>query len=140
MKKRCPLKEKSMKTIGARVLMITIALLLVLAISPLWAQPDKIVLKGKTRPDVTLLHNRHVEAALSCKDCHHIYENGKNILDESKLEEGNKEVRCLNCHAGKSGLNLEQAFHKQCIGCHDKYQKDKKKTGPQYCGGCHVRK
>ena len=138
MKERCPLKEKTMKTIGCRVLMITVALLLVLAGSPLWAQPDKIVLEGKTRPAVTLLHNHHVEAGLSCKDCHHIYENGKNILDESKLEEGNKDVRCLNCHGPKSGL--EQAFHKQCIGCHGKYQKEKKKTGPQYCGGCHVRK
>ncbi len=140
MKKQCPLKEKTMKTIGCRVLMITVALLLISAGSPLWAQPDKIVLKGKTRPDVTLLHNRHVESGLSCKDCHHIYENGKNILDESKLEEGNKDVRCLNCHGSKSGLNLEQAFHKQCIGCHTKSQKEKKKTGPQYCGGCHVRK
>jgi len=129
-----------MKTIRCRVLMITVALLLVWAGSPLWAQPDKIVLEGKKRPAVTLPHNRHVEAGLSCKDCHHIYENGKNILDESKLEEGNKDVRCLSCHGPKSGLNLEQAFHKQCIGCHGKYQKEKKKTGPQYCGGCHVRK
>jgi hypothetical protein len=140
MKKRCHLKEKTMKTIGCRILMITVALLLVLAASPLRAQPDKIVLEGKTRPAVTLLHNRHVEAGLSCKDCHHIYENGKNILDENKLGEGNKDVRCLNCHVSKSGLNLEQAFHKQCIGCHGKYQKEKKKTGPQYCGGCHVKK
>jgi len=140
MKKRCPLKEKAMNTIGCRVLVVTVALLLVLTASPLWAQPDKIALKGKTRPDVTLLHNRHVEAGLSCKDCHHIYENGKNILDEGKLEEGNKEIRCFSCHGPKSGLNVEQAFHKQCIGCHGKYQKEKKKTGPQYCGGCHVKK
>src|SRR5512136_1583367 len=122
MKKRCPLKEKTMKTIGCRVLMITVALLLVLAGSPLWAQPDKIVLEGKTRPAVTLLHNRHVEAGLSCKDCHHIYENGNNILDESKLEEGNKEIRCSACHGPKSKLTLEEAFHNQCIGCHRKVQ------------------
>ena len=129
-----------MKTIGGKVLMITVALLLVLTGSPLWAQPDKIVLEGKTRPAVMLPHNRHVEAGLSCKDCHHIYENGKNILDEGKLEEGNKDIRCLTCHSPKSQLDLEKAFHKQCIGCHGTYQKEKKKTGPQYCGGCHVRK
>jgi len=128
-----------MKMIGCRVVIATVALLLVLAGSSLWAQPDKIVLEGKTRPAVTFLHNHHVETGLSCKDCHHIYENGKNILDESKLEEGNKDIRCLNCHGPKSGLGLEQAFHKQCIGCHTKYQKEKKKTGPQYCGGCHVK-
>ncbi len=123
-----------MKRVGWGGLMIAMALLLIG--SPLWAQPDKIILKGKTRPDVTLLHNHHVEAGLSCKDCHHLYENGKNVLDESKLEEGNKDVRCINCHGSK----LEQSFHKQCIGCHAKYQKEKKKTGPQYCGGCHVKK
>jgi len=140
MKKRRSLKEKSMKMNGCRFLMITVAFLLVSAGSPLWAQPDKIVLEGKTRPAVTLPHNRHVEAGLSCKDCHHIYENGKNILDEGKLEEGNKDARCFTCHSPKSRLNLEQAFHKQCIGCHGKYQKEKKKTGPPYCGGCHLRK
>jgi hypothetical protein len=129
-----------MSTISDRILMIIVALLLVLTGSPLWAQPDKIVLEGKTRPAVMLPHNRHVEAGLSCKDCHHIYENGKNILDEGKLEEGNKDIRCLTCHSPKSQLDLEKAFHKQCIGCHGKYQKQKKKTGPQYCGGCHVRK
>jgi hypothetical protein len=129
-----------MKTIGSRVLMITIAFLLVLTGSPLRAQPDKIVLEGKTRPAVTLPHNRHVEAGLSCKDCHHIYENGKNILDESKLEEGNQDIRCSACHNPKFRPNLEQAFHNQCMGCHTRYQKEKKKTGPRFCGECHVKK
>ena len=124
-----------MKMIGCRVVITTVALLLVLAGSPLWAQPDKIVLAGKTRPAVTLLHNHHGETGLSCKDCHHIYEDGKNILDESKLEEGNKDIRCSACHGPKSRLDLQQAFHDQCIGCHTK-----KKTGPRFCGGCHIRK
>jgi hypothetical protein len=26
------------------------------------------------------------------------------------------------------------------MGCHRKVQTEKKKTVPQYCGGCHVRK
>src|SRR5512136_1873409 len=101
MKKRRPLKEKSMKMIGCRVLMITVALLLVLTGSSLRAQPEKIVLDGKTRPAVTLPHNRHAEAGLSCKDCHHIYENGENVLDEGKLEEGNQGIRCSACHGPK---------------------------------------
>jgi hypothetical protein len=120
--------------------MITVAVLLVLTGSSLRAQPDKIVLEGKTRPAVTLPHNKHVEAGLSCKDCHHIYENGKNILDESKLEEGNQDIRCSTCHGPKFRPNLEQAFHNQCMGCHTRYQKEKKKTGPRFCGECHVRK
>ena len=120
--------------------MITVALLLVLTGSSLRAQPEKIVLEGKTRPAVTLPHNRHAEAGLSCKDCHHIYENGENVLDESKLEEGDESIRCLACHGPKFRPNLEQAFHNQCMGCHTRYQKEKKKTGPRYCGECHVRK
>jgi hypothetical protein len=135
-----------MKTIGCRVLMITVAALLILTGSPLRAQPDKIVLDnskvlgGKTRPAVTFPHNRHAEAGLSCKDCHHIYENGENVLDESKLEEGNQGIRCSACHSPKLRLNLEKAFHNQCMGCHAKYLKKNKKTGPQYCGECHVKK
>jgi len=128
-----------MKTIGCGVLMTTIFLLLS-AGPPLWAQPDTLVLEGKTRPAVSFPHNRHVETGLSCTDCHHVYENEKNVLDESKLEEGNKDLRCATCHGRRSRLNLEKAFHNQCAGCHRKYQREKKKTGPQYCGGCHVRK
>jgi len=115
--------------------------LIVLIGSPLQAQPDKIVLDhskilgGKTRPEVTFPHNRHMESDLSCKDCHHIYENGKNVLDESNLEEGNQGIRCSACHGPKFRLNLQEAFHNQCIGCHTK-----KRTGPRFCGECHVRK
>jgi hypothetical protein len=129
-----------MKTIGCRVLMMTTFFLLVSAAPLLWAQPEKIVLEGRTRPAVTFPHQRHMEAELSCKDCHHLYENGKNILDESKLEEGNKDLRCVACHGRGSRLNLEEAFHNQCIGCHRKAQRENKKAVPQYCGGCHIRK
>jgi hypothetical protein len=125
---------------GCRALMITLALFLLLNGSPLRAQPDKIVLEGKTRPAVTFPHNRHLEAGLSCKDCHHVYENGKNVLDEGELEEGNQSIHCSACHGQNSRLDPEQAFHNQCIGCHRKVQIEKKKTVPQYCGGCHVRK
>ena len=132
-----------MKWIGFSLWMIALAALLILSNSPVNAQPDKIVLaiSGKTtRPPVNFPHNRHAEAGLSCKDCHHIYENGKNVLDESKLEEGNKGIRCSTCHGPKSRPDLEQAFHDQCIGCHTKYEKEKKKTGPRYCGECHIKK
>lgn len=110
--------------------------------SLLQAQPDKIVLDqvGKTRHAVIFPHYRHIEAGPSCKDCHHVYENGKNVLEEDKLEEGNQGIRCSACHGSKSRPNLEQAFHNQCIGCHTTYLKKNEKTGSRYCGGCHVRK
>jgi len=135
-----------MKWIGCKLLMITVAVLLVLSNSPLRAQPDKMVLDSskipgkKQRPAVAFPHNRHVEIELPCKDCHHIYENGKNVLDESRLEEGNQDIRCSACHGPKSRRNLKQAFHDQCMGCHKRVQKENKKTGPRYCGECHIKK
>jgi len=136
-----------MKTVGCKALMITVAAVLILIWTPgAPAQPDKIVLDsskvlgGKSRQAVTFPHNRHAEAGHSCKDCHHLYKDGKNVLDEGTLEEGKEGIRCSACHRPSSRFNLEQAFHNQCIGCHRKGQKQHKKMGPRFCGGCHVRK
>jgi c(7)-type cytochrome triheme protein len=134
-----------MKRLGIYIGLITMTFILITGPS-LMAQSDKMTLdsskglSGKKRPPVTFPHNLHTEKGLSCKDCHHLYEKGENVLDESKLVEGNKEIQCSACHGPKSRLNLEQAYHGQCIGCHKKPMKDQKKTPPRYCGGCHVRK
>ena len=125
---------------------ILTALLMVFSGTALLAQPDRIVLDHlkdfgkKSRPPVPFPHNRHIEAGISCKDCHHVYENGKNVLDEGKLEEGNQGIRCSACHQSKSRPDLEQAFHNQCMGCHKQFLKEKKKTGPRFCGECHLRR
>ena len=123
-----------------------IAFPFVLSANSLMAQSDMMILdssrglSGEKRPPVPFPHNLHVEKGLSCKDCHHLYEKGKNVLDESNLTEGNKEIRCSFCHGSKSRLNLEQAYHGQCMGCHKKPLKEQRKAPPRYCGGCHVRK
>ncbi len=130
---------------GYHILWITVVAVLFIA-SSLLAQSDKITFDplkafGKSkRPPVTFAHNCHAEAGLSCKDCHHVYENGKNVLDESKLEEGNQGIRCSACHGPNFKIGLEQAFHDQCIGCHKRLLKEKKKTGPRFCGQCHIKK
>ena len=135
-----------MKIKGYRFLMILVAALIISNGSPIQAQPDKIVLDHskdfgkKERSPVPFAHNRHIESGLSCKDCHHVYENGKNVLDESKLEEGNQGVRCSACHLSKTRIDLQQAFHNQCMGCHKQFLKEKKKTGPRFCGECHLKK
>ncbi|MDO9123548.1 MAG: cytochrome c3 family protein [Deltaproteobacteria bacterium] len=123
-----------------------IAFPFILSANSLMAQSDMMILdtsrglSGKKRPPVPFPHNLHVEKGLSCKDCHHLYKKGENVLDESNLTEGNKEIRCSSCHGSKSRLNLEQAYHEQCMGCHKKPLKEQKKAPPRYCGGCHVRK
>ena len=52
----------------------------------------------RERPPVPFPHGRHMEEGLSCKDCHHRYEQGKNVLDESDLEPGKPGIRCQECH------------------------------------------
>lgn len=110
------------------------------------AQSDTMTLdsrqgsKGKSRPPVLFPHSLHVEKGIDCKGCHHLYEKGQNVLDESKLVEGNPEIRCSACHKAGARLDLERAYHQQCIGCHQKPLKEKSKIPPRYCGGCHVRK
>lgn len=133
------------KCIGV-LMIIMLATMIVLTDSVLMAQQEKMILdssnvhKKRGRPVVTFPHSRHIEAGLDCKVCHHVYKNGKNVLDESQLVEGNTAIRCSNCHGTKMHLSSQQAFHKQCIGCHVKYEKKKKKTVPRYCGECHIRK
>jgi hypothetical protein len=129
-----------MKTKCCRVLMITVAALLALTGSPLRAQPDKMILDNskvsgeKTRPAVTLPHNKHVEGGLSCKDCHHIYENGKNILDESKLEEGNQGIRCSAAMVQSSDSIWRRLFTTSAWVAIRGPRKKRKRRAPAFVG------
>jgi c(7)-type cytochrome triheme protein len=123
---------------SGKCLWITVALFLTFATSLLQAQPDQIQLDhtaafgSKQRTSVTFPHMRHIETGLSCKDCHHRYDQGKNVLEESDLNEGTPNIRCSECHSSASRFKLREAFHRQCMDCHSK-----KKTGPRFCGECH---
>ncbi len=125
-----------------------IIIFIAFVLSILMAQPENIVInntgiyKVKERSPVSFPHGLHMESDLSCTDCHHWYRSdGKNILDESKLEEGKPGIKCSDCHKrkGRSRLryNLREAFHMQCMGCHGKLKKEGKKSGPRLCGECH---
>ncbi len=68
------------------------------------------------------------ELGLSCNDCHHNY-------DE---EDGGEPQLCSDCHEpgveDDFMLGRTQAFHQQCIGCHE----DSDVTpGKDDCAGCH---
>jgi hypothetical protein len=75
-------------------------------------------------------HDMHsMDYGLSCSDCHHDY-------DE---EEGGMPQMCSDCHEPGAGddfmLGRVEAFHKQCIGCHE----DSGITpGKNDCAGCHA--
>ncbi len=93
------------------------------------------------RPPVQFLekyHDQHMENQ-DCLDCHHKYKNGKNILTEDDLESDNAETSCESCHNNQAKYGLRQAYHKQCIGCHERLIAEKIKSVPVLCGECHVR-
>ena len=104
------------------------------------AQEEEMVLSaGETaqRPAVTFSHDVHM-GIYDCLACHHDFQDGVNVLDEGDLEEGNPAIRCSNCHNDQSGLDLQKAFHRQCIGCHIEVRKADQVSGPEMCGACHL--
>ena len=117
-----------------------ITLLSVLLIIPALAQEDMVVVAGDSfekqrRPAAVFRHDDHNETAgiVECNECHHVYENGERLADESSEDQ-----RCADCHTEKTIDNqpgLRKAFHLNCKGCHQS-----KKQGPVMCGECHVKK
>lgn len=88
------------------------------------------------RPGAVFSHDDHNEKAGledNCALCHHVYENGKLVEDESS-----EDMSCSECHNVKpddsNGVGLEAAYHRRCIECH--YEAAK---GPVLCGECHLK-
>ena len=110
--------------------------------TPLFAQPEEIIINhsksfaNKRQPPVTFPHELHMEK-YECLDCHHRYENGKNVLDEDELEEGSPAAQCAGCHNLKIACDLQKAFHRQCLYCHVNNRKPGETFGPRMCVGCH---
>jgi len=68
-----------------------------------------------------------------CTECHHVYEDGKRLEDESSEDQ-----RCADCHElqdNGSISGLMKAYHTNCKSCHRE-----KKKGPIMCGQCHVKR
>ena len=104
------------------------------------SQEDMAVVDGDSfktqrRPPAVFRHDDHNETAEleECNACHHVYENGERLADESSEDQ-----RCSDCHTEKTSGDqpgLRKAFHLNCKGCHQA-----KKQGPVMCGECHVRR
>ena len=106
--------------------------------SGLFAFSEVIDLGGeKTRAPVKFHHEFHMEK-FDCFSCHHDYQNGENVLDEYDLEEDNPDILCGACHNPKEKIEKMEAFHYQCMGCHNNYKMTAETTGPTMCGECHI--
>ena len=95
---------------------------------------DNSVFDNPQRVPALFNHDEHNEAAgiEVCSECHHVYEDGNKIEDESSEDQ-----RCSECHGKEDSGNtpgLMKAFHKNCKGCHLALSK-----GPIMCGECHLK-
>ena len=87
---------------------------------------------------VVLSHGKHYkDYGLACEECHHVYEDGKNVW-----KAGQEVQKCSACHDAidKEGdaMKLQNAYHKNCKSCH-KALKDK--AAPyKKCNDCHQKK
>ena len=95
------------------------------------------VLGAPSRPAVPFTHRDHGNLqGVTCLTCHHVYKDGKNILDIAALAAGNTALLCASCHT--TARALEMSFHQQCITCHDAEKAQGRVTGPRACGDCHA--
>ena len=95
---------------------------------------DNTVFDNPQRVPALFRHDEHNDAANieDCSECHHVYEDGKKIEDESSEDQ-----RCSDCHGEEPSGNtpaLMKAFHKNCKGCHSAQNR-----GPILCGECHLK-
>ncbi len=121
------------------LLILIFAAVLVFLMLPAFSQEEMEVIEDrgfqtKQRPPAVFKHDEHNETAEieECNECHHVYENGVKIEDESSEDQP-----CSECHSEENSDDqprLVKAFHLNCKGCHQAAKK-----GPIMCGECHVR-
>ncbi len=126
-------------------------LILILLLIPVWGafsgqeQPsdksselerlDNTVFNNTRRPGAVFSHDDHNEKAGldDCAVCHHVYEKGILVADESS-----EDSPCSECHAlvpaSDNRFSLSVAFHKRCRDCHFESG-----IGPTLCGECHIK-
>ncbi|MFC1669722.1 cytochrome c3 family protein [Spirochaetota bacterium] len=128
-------------------IIILVNIIIVVTLSIVFAQSHVIILNNenifieKQRSPVSFPHKKHMDS-VDCRDCHHLYQDGKNVIKVSELKPGDPMVKCSNCHGAEdvgNSYNLMDAFHIQCIECHRKNNQEGLKTGPMLCGECHPR-
>ncbi len=113
-------------------------------------EPIRLMLKA-VAGNVLFAHQTHASATgygIACQECHHHPEESEAEPMSCKAchqipEEGQKAPQaCLDCHditevEDSEFIKSADAFHKQCIGCHEAFGKGPGE-GPEQCSSCHV--
>jgi hypothetical protein len=120
-----------------RLLIIVFILMAIFVFTAAHSQDDLVVIdntifENPKRPPVAFQHDQHNELAQidECNECHHVYEDGKLIKDESSEDQSCSECHDLKDSGGQPALM--KAYHLNCKECHMKQKK-----GPVMCGECH---
>ncbi len=105
--------------------------------------PDEIMIENKgyksdKKGPVKFTHKKHAaDHKLACTECHHEIKDGKNVWKDSDPVK-----KCSSCHdpEKKQGNvdKLQQAYHKNCQGCHKEKYADK--APYKKCNDCHQSK
>ena len=95
--------------------------------------------KHERKGPVEFTHAEHVDIyEIACDECHHYYEDGKNIWVE-----GDYVAKCSECHDPLENdddvENLRLAFHELCKDCHRDLSKQYNYEDAPFrkCRGCH---
>ncbi len=98
----------------------------------------KIPVTGtREKPPVWFSHRLHAQRRVACEQCHHEYQGERNVW-----RQGQPVQLCQACHGPTrpgQRLDLKNAFHRQCKGCHVKLRQQRRPAGPINCQGCHRR-
>jgi hypothetical protein len=93
------------------------------------------VLGASRKPPVHFSHRLHEARGVACTQCHHEYKGRRNVWHQ-----GLPVQKCEACHGPRPQarrLDAKNAFHRQCKGCHLRFQQQGRQTGPIKCQGCH---
>ncbi|MBM4284867.1 MAG: cytochrome c3 family protein [Deltaproteobacteria bacterium] len=89
------------------------------------------------KPPVWFSHRVHEAAGVACERCHHEYQGKRNLW-----RQGQPVKKCGACHGPRpraGRLELKEAFHRQCKGCHLAQRQTRRPAGPVHCRDCHRR-
>lgn len=145
-------KKHRMIMYGVAIQLVLIAIVSYAAF-PIETPQEPIRLMYQTNAGKVLFdHQTHASIngyALDCMDCHHSHF-GEEIKPVScglchavKGEKSEFPESCFECHGDASEieepeiLKRSDAFHQQCIQCHEQYGAGPK-SGSENCSACHV--
>jgi hypothetical protein len=96
----------------------------------------KIPVAGASRkPPVKFSHQVHQARRVDCTQCHHDYRGRRNLWHE-----GQPVAKCQTCHGLRPEarrLDVKNAYHRQCKGCHLRLRQQGRQAGPIECQACH---